>query len=137
MYVPSFYPLQAYLEEVNAAAFRNFATGAAAAIELLASMGEVHAQEKKRCEEMGHLAEMFECPREMNASKEMIVGVGEMLGQFNALWKCAQECHMYMDEACEMLWSELNPEGLEDNAKMLVANVKKLPKAVKDSNAYV
>ena len=127
----------AYLEELDGAAFKTFSTGAGAAIEMLANMSKMHDAEKARCEEMVHLATMFECPKEMATSTEMIAKAGEMLDMYKALWKAAQECQMMMEEACQMLWTDLNPEGLEDNAKLLVGNVKKLPKSVKDSDAYL
>jgi dynein heavy chain, axonemal len=127
----------AYAEEVNQSAFKEYETGSAAAMELIEAMKETHEREVKRCEEKLHLANMFECPRDMQTSQQVISAVGEMLGQYELLWKCAEESQMYTEEACEMLWVDINPGGLEENAKMLVQKIKKLPKVVKESDAYV
>ena len=37
----------------------------------------------------------------------------------------------------EMLWADIDPDGLEENAKTLVGKVKKQPKEVKESDAFM
>tara|TARA_B110000305_G_C19397278_1_gene618142 strand:+ start:997 stop:1215 length:219 start_codon:yes stop_codon:yes gene_type:complete len=60
---------------------------------------------------MLHLANMFDCPRDMARSQDMIHSMSEMLVQFQELWATAKEATMFIEEAQEMRWIEINPEG--------------------------
>jgi len=127
----------AYLQEVSEAPFKLFSTGANSAVMLLEQATETHEREKTRCTEMLHLANMFDCPRDMARSQDMIHSISDMIGQFQELWGTAKEAMMFIEEAQEMKWVEINPEGMEETARSLVTKVKKLPKTTKDSDAFL
>jgi dynein heavy chain len=127
----------AYLEEVNNAPYKTFATGAFSAIQLLQAAKEVHSREKNRCSEMLHLANMFDCPRDMARSQDVILSITEMLAHFQELWECAKESTMFIEEAQETRWNDVNPDGMEEAGRDFVAKVKKIPKACKDSDAFL
>ena len=127
----------AYLEEVSNSPFKQFATGAEAAIQILETAKEIHGKEKKRCGEMLHLANMFDCPRDMQRSQDIIHSITELLHQFDELWETAKEATQFIDEAKETNWVDINPEGMEEAGRNFVQKVKKLPKSTKESDAFL
>uniref|UniRef100_A0A7S2QUS9 Uncharacterized protein n=1 Tax=Triparma pacifica TaxID=91992 RepID=A0A7S2QUS9_9STRA len=127
----------AYLEEVNGSPFKVFATGADSAIQILNTSKELHNKEKKRCSEMLHLANMFDCPRDMQRSQDIIHSITELLHNFDELWETAQEATNFIDQAKETPWVDINPEGMEEAGRSFVSKVKKLPKTTKESDAFL
>ncbi|GMH98843.1 hypothetical protein TrLO_g14194 [Triparma laevis f. longispina] len=127
----------AYLEEVSNSPFKTFATGAFSALQLLNTAKELQEKEKKRCGEMLHLANMFDCPRDMQRSQDIIHSITELLHQYDELWLTAQEATMFIEEAQETPWVDIDPDGMEEAGREFVSKVKKLPKATKESDAFV
>ena len=127
----------AYLEEVNGSPFKQFATGAESAIQILNTSKELHNKEKKRCSEMLHLSNMFDCPRDMQRSQDIINSITELLHNFDELWETAQEATNFIDQAKETPWADINPDGMEEAGRSFVSKVKKLPKTTKESDAFL
>jgi dynein heavy chain len=85
---------------------------------------------------MVHLADMFECPRDMARSQDVIIAITEMLVHYDDLWNCARESTQFIEEAQETRWDDLDPEGMEEAGRDFVGKVKKLPKSCKESDAF-
>ena len=127
----------AYLEEVNNSPFKVFATGAFSALQLLNTAKELHDKEKQRCSEMLHLANMFDCPRDMQRSQDIIHSITDLLNQYDELWLQAKEATMFIEEAQETPWVDIDPDGMEEAGREFVSKVKKLPKTTKESDAFL
>ena len=125
-----------FLEEVDSAPFRVYATGVTKALELLATMTDSYEKEEVRCKDMIHLANMFECPADIAASTDLLSSAGNTLSNYRGLWACAGECSAYIEEASDLTWEDLDANGLEENAKLILSKVKQQPLVVKDSDAY-
>ena len=79
---------------------------------------------------------MFECPLDMDASTHLLAAAGEKLQDYHGLWTCAEECDAYIEEACSLMWNDLHADGLEENARLILAKVKQQPNSIKQSVAY-
>jgi dynein heavy chain len=90
--------VEKYQSEVGGGAFKNFDTGHLASLEMLDVADDVQTREQKRCEEMLHLANMFECPKDMQASQTLMLEIGEELSLFRELWAAAAEANMYVTD---------------------------------------
>jgi len=124
------------LQEVESASFRLYDTGVDKALELLAVSTKRFESEQIGCKNMIHLANMFECPADMAKSSELLDSIGNILDAYRGVWACADECTSYINEASSLNWEDLNADGLEENAKLILTKVKQQPATIKEADAY-
>lgn len=117
-------------------AFKLADTGQARAMELLEDEQASHKQESNRCKHMRSLADDHEIGSEMKKTEVLVADIEGMLREYVALWSVDAELTKNVAEAHETRWSDLVPEELEELAKKMTSKVKKLPKPVKQSDAF-
>lgn len=128
--------LQAYLKGLGSALFRTFTTGVGKAIDLLDKADAVCVKERQNISRLVHIAAIFDCERDTLNSKNILTETEELLRDFRQLWVCIAKAQNVIESAKNILWSALDPEEFEDNAKLQVQTAKKLPKSVKQSDAF-
>ena len=128
--------VNAYKEELSEASFKLFVTGPFRSIEVLNAADQMHAKERDTCEKMVHIANIFECFRDMLPSQAIMAEVEDLLKDFRLLWECDLKVITVIDQAKQTTWAALDPETFEDSAKALVSAVRRLPKSVKSSDAF-
>ena len=126
-----------FQKSVESAPFVLYETGTFKAMELLSLMIAAHEEEEKRCKKMIHLSKMFECPADVATSRDLLSSAGGMLKSYQEVWACARECDTYIEEAGNLLWDDLDADGLEENARLILTKVKQHPASVKQSDAYL
>lgn len=124
------------LDQVQQSVWKLWETGYATALVAMDASIEAQAKEQRRCDDMVKLANIFDCPEEMQASMLVMGKVDDILADFQTLWKCAQDNEFHLEGAREVYWAELNCDGLEEVARSLTSKTKKLPKSVKQSDAF-
>jgi dynein heavy chain, axonemal len=129
--------VRAYYGSVQEGAFKVFDTGHEEALELLEKAEEGYAEENGKAEEMVHLANIFECPRDMQKSLEIMTLTKELLTDYKELWELARDVSNFVSLCKESFWQRINPDGMEEVARGFISQLKKLPRSVRDSNAYV
>jgi dynein heavy chain len=127
---------EGYKERTMEADFYKFATGPRRAKELINEADEVQKQEETVCHAMNHIADIFECTREMQTSREIVDEVGDLLRDFRVLWDCNENVVETIDNAKQTTWQDLNSDEFEDAARGLVQSVRRLPKSVRMSDAF-
>jgi dynein heavy chain len=128
--------LQAYLKGLGSAAFRTYNTGVGKAIDLLDKADAICVKERQSISRLVHITSIFDCERETLNSKNILTEIEELLRDFRHLWVCIAKSVNVIESAKNILWASLDPEAFEDNAKLLVQTAKKLPKSVKQSDAF-
>eukprot|EP01032_Pedospumella_encystans_P015170 gene15170-17374_t len=128
--------LKDYKATLSKAEFYLYATGTRRAVELLDAAEVSLAKERAVCNKMAHIANVFECTKEMDTSLRLMGEVSDLINDFNVLWEVHQRVMMVIEDARKIAWANLDPESLEDNAKGLVVSLRKLPKSVRLSDAF-
>ena len=128
--------VQGYKERTTEADFYKFATGPRRSKELINEADEVHKQEESVCQAMNHIADIFECSREMQTSREIVNEVADLLRDFRVLWECNENVVETIDSAKQTTWKDLNSDEFEDSARGLVQSIRRLPKSVRASDAF-
>ena len=126
-----------FQKSVESAPFVLYETGTFKAMELLSLMIAAYEEEEERCKKMIHLSKMFECPADVATSRDLLSSAGGMLKSYQEVWACARECDTYIEEAGNLLWDDLDADGLEENARLILTKVKQHPASVKQSDAYL
>ena len=131
---------EAHLKEYKAALgkadFYMYATGTRRALELLEAAEATHAKEKQTCDKMAHIANVFECLKDMDNSMRLMSEVQDLLSDFKVMWEANQKVTLVVEDARKISWAKLDAEALEDSAKGLVQSLRKLPKSVRQSDAF-
>ena len=128
--------MREFQKSVESAPFVLYETGTHKAMELLSFMINAYEEEEVRCQNMIHLAKMFECPADVAISRDLLSSAGGMLKSYQEVWACAGECETYIEEAGNLIWDDLDADGLEENARLILTKVKQHPASVKQSDAY-
>ena len=128
--------VRAYRDEMEEAEFKLFVTGAARSMELLAASDQLQAREQDNCDKMVHIANIFECYKEMIPAQTIISEVAELLADFRVMWDCDIKVNTVIDTAKQTTWAALDPEAFEESAKALVQAVRRLPKSVKGADCF-
>ena len=128
--------IRKFLSDAESGSFRFYATGVERALEVLAAINNSYEKEEMSCRNMTHLANMFECSTDVITSINLLASVGDMLNSYHRLWTCADECESYIKEARSLVWDDLNADGLEENARLILTKVKQQPAGIKESDAY-
>ncbi len=128
--------LKDYKATLSKAEFYLYATGTRRAVELLDAAEVSLAKERAVCNKMAHIANVFECTKEMDTSLRLMGEVSDLINDFKVLWEVHQRVMMVIEDARKIAWANLDPESLEDNAKGLVVSLRKLPKSVRQSDAF-
>jgi dynein heavy chain len=76
----------AYKEELQNAEYYKFSTGPVRSKELLGNADAMHLQQKAICEKMKHIANVFDCIKDMDGPISIINEVGELLSDFRVMW---------------------------------------------------
>lgn len=129
--------IQAYKVELSKAEFYVYATGATRAIELIKTAQKYHMEEQIACNKMTHIAKIFDCVREMDDANKSMKEIDTLLADFMYLWDANLKVSSTIEDAKKIKWQQLNGEALEDSAKGLVQHLRKLPKTVRVSDAYI
>jgi dynein heavy chain len=121
---------------MNSSTFKLFATGPFKALDLLDAADQMYKDEKTICNKTAHVANIFETVQDMANSISIMNEVEELLKEFRLLWDCIQNCKMIIDTARTVSWAGLDPDSFEDSAKGMVQALRRLPKGVKNSDAF-
>lgn len=116
--------------------FKHYEVGFAAALHSVQLLNARNAAENETCERMLGLANAFNCPREMGEAVQVLVAVQADLDAYANLWAVDKEVRFLMEMATEMLWSDLDPGGLDDLGRSCVKKAKRCPDATVDSGAF-
>ena len=98
-------------------------TGVGPARASLATAATRHEAEWADAHERKHVADMFDIPKTVKASLEAMEGVDADLENMRELWDLAEECLAYIAESKTTLWSEVDADLLEEEAKALLRRV--------------
>ena len=82
------------------------------------------------------LARLFECPEYSSKAKEIVKGISVELECLKSMWDFADEALLFFEESKSLLWSEVDPRILEEEAKIKAKAIKKLDASIKDCNAF-
>ena len=126
----------AYKEELQNAEYYKFVTGPVRSKELLGNADAMHLQQKAICEKMKHIANVFDCVKDMDGPIAIITEVGELLADFRVLWDSYEHVTDLIGQVKSVLWSKLNAESLEDTARDLTSTVRKLPKSIRGTDSF-
>lgn len=136
--------IQSYEEHVNAykaglmkAEFYIYATGTDRAIELIKACQRTFEEEKVACDKITHTANIFDCVRDMDGANRTMKDIEDLLSEFLLLWEGNLKVVNTIEDAKKISWQHLDPEALEDSAKGLVQFLRKLPKSVRGSDAFL
>jgi hypothetical protein len=69
----------------------------------------MHTQQKAICEKMKHIANVFDCVRDMDGSIAIIEEVSKLLDDFRILWDSYQVVVSSIENVKNVMWSDLNP----------------------------
>ena len=125
-----------FLKRVESSPLQLYATGVDEAFSLLETLTSAYEEEDARCKGMIHLASIFECASDVESSVELVASAGATLTSYHGLWMGISECNAYIEEAGSLAWVDLNADGLEENARLILTKVKQQPTAIKSSDAY-
>ena len=125
-----------FLKRVESSPLQLYATGVDEAFSLLETLTSAYEEEDARCKGMIHLASIFECASDVESSVELVASAGATLTSYHGLWMGISECNAYIEEAGSLAWVDLNADGLEENARLILTKVKQQPTAIKGSDAY-
>jgi hypothetical protein len=95
-----------------------------------------HVNQKSVTDKMLHIANVFECIREIDGAVATLNEVGELLKDFRALWECNKKITLEIEQAKSVSWRDLDTDQLEETAKTLVMTMRKLPKTTRSSDAF-
>lgn len=116
--------------------FWEYATGPARGRELLAAAEKRLADEQKQLDHCAHLTRIFEYPELIEPARAMKAQMDKEVVEMRKAWGVADALQTFVREAYEILWSEINPEQLEDETKQHVKAVKALAKDVRWCDAF-
>ena len=114
-----------YLKKADEApAFWRFESGPEEAAKALSlATAELNSYQRK-VERMQQMANTFEFPQLMGETHKMCKAMGEDIEEMKRLWALAGEFEAFNKASKEVLWSELNPDALEETAKGTQKKVK-------------
>lgn len=128
--------IQQFLEAVRTGSYVEYEVGPVRAGDALQAARAEFETERKRCDDVVRLARLFGCLEEVKPSVELVDVAEATLGAYSELWACFDECDGYIREANHFYWDDIDPKGLEANARLLVKKVRSQSKLVKRSDAY-
>jgi hypothetical protein len=105
--------------------FKEYKVGWAAALHTIETHLNRCEREQKRCDKMLVLANAFNCPREMGETMQVLAESKLILEDYEALWTVDKEVRVLMEMATEMLWSDLDPNGLDGLGASVLKKAKK------------
>ena len=126
----------AYKEGIAKSEFYVFATGPFKAISLIDAADAAQLAQKSVTEKMLHIANVFECVKDMDGAVALIAEVGDMLKDVRNLWQCNKQITQEIDYNKNVTWKDLDTDALEETAKTLVQTMRKLPKSTRASDAF-
>ncbi len=129
--------ITSYKSQLTKADFYLYATGYARSIQLIEEAQRFHREEQEACAKMTHVANIFDCLREMDNTNKAMREVEDLLSDFKFLWETNHKVVTTVEDAKKIIWKHLDAEELEDSAKALVLSLRKLPKTVRTSDAYI
>ncbi|GMH47852.1 hypothetical protein TrLO_g3977 [Triparma laevis f. longispina] len=129
--------IRLYKKEVEKKDFIVHATGVDAALVLITTCKKAHATQVKEQKIYLNKAKPLELEDALNKSEATLEGIGDTLDHYTLLWELHKEVDAYIAQAASQLWADLKPETMEEEARALVTRTKKLPKPIKESDAYI
>eukprot|EP00904_Undaria_pinnatifida_P003126 jgi/Undpi1/12814/HiC_scaffold_7.g02481.m1 len=112
------------LKEFKVRPFWEFECGAEAGRTTLAEAEDALGKERKKLDAATHLCALFEFPELIKESQRMIADMESNCKLMYKVWDVCEELQTFIQDSKEYLWSEVNPESLEDDAKAQMKNVK-------------
>eukprot|EP01038_Epipyxis_sp_PR26KG_P005447 gene5447-7540_t len=125
-----------YKVELMKNEFYLYITGTAKSISLIETADRNYKSECATYEKMLHIATIFEINKEMETTTKMIDDIKDILIDFKTLWNVNQKVVTMIDDVKKITWGKLDNDSLEDNSKQLVLSIRKLPKTVRQSDAF-
>ncbi|CAB1113053.1 unnamed protein product [Ectocarpus sp. CCAP 1310/34] len=112
------------LKEFKVRPFWEFECGAEEGRKALGEAEDALAKERKKLDAATHLCALFEFPDAIKESQRMIADMESNCKLMYKVWDVCEELQTFIQDSKEVLWSEVTPEALEDDAKMQMKNVK-------------
>lgn len=128
--------IKAYKAQLAKAEFYSYGTGTARALSLIDAAEVVQRDEQRTCDKMSHVANVFEIAKDMDATRKTMAEIDDLLMDFRILWEVNQKVSVVVQDARKTTWAHLDAEQLEDDAKGCVQSLRKLPKTVRQSDAF-
>jgi hypothetical protein len=110
----------AYKEEVGSSTIKRWITGHVNALSQITSAEEFHVEECETLRKMLHIANVFECLKEMEPSEALMGDVAHILKDFRSLWECVTQCVDVIESAKMITWENLDQEAFDESSKGLV-----------------
>ncbi|CBJ30911.1 Dynein heavy chain family dynein heavy chain [Ectocarpus siliculosus] len=112
------------LKEFKVRPFWEFECGAEEGRKALGEAEDALAKERKKLDAATHLCALFEFPDAIKESQRMIADMESNCKLMYKVWDVCEELQTFIQDSKEVLWSEVTPEALEDDAKTQMKNVK-------------
>ena len=128
--------LSQYADGFEQSLFLRYETGIEKSRELILQSRTLHEEEYVEYNKFMHLAQIFDCTKDMQGCTEMMEKISDMLDNITSLWDTSDESRKLMGSVKQMPWSSIDADGLEENAKGMLQTVRRLPKSIKKSDAY-
>lgn len=129
--------VRAYMEEMKKSDFYLFVTGPVCAMDNLDIAETAHQQQISICKKMSHVADIFDVSEDITDAKKIISEVSEILTNFRLLWETYVHVLVVIEEANSLPWASLDADAIEESSKSLTKSLRRLPKAVKSSDAFL
>ena len=126
----------AYQEQFKQNEFWEFATGPEAARRAIDEAEVAHEAQTKTVGVVNHKAQMFDFPEGMSKVAAVMAAITKDIAASRILWDVSDQCLTYFEECKGMLWSEIEADAMEEEAKVLLKKVKGTPKTLKWCTAY-
>lgn len=126
-----------YKDELTKGEYQLYVTGMKKSLELLAAAELRMKEEQIACDKMAHIAHVFDVMKEMETSNKLMIYIKDLLADYKLLWESIAKVIQTIDEAKALRWSNLNSEALEDSSKTLAQLVRKMPKSIRQTDAFI
>ena len=93
-------------------------------------------KETRIFEENEYLCSIFELDERIAESRSIVCEMKQDLIEMRKLWKVHEELNEHIESSKALLWTAVDPEVLEDGAKLQLKAVKSLHKCTRWSNAF-
>jgi dynein heavy chain len=93
-------------------------------------------QQRRQLEENLKLCETFEFPTYIQECEDTIQSMGQDIEKMRFLWTVTKDLDAFIASCAEMKWIDLDPEELEDNAKVQMKATKSISTQLRWCNAY-
>ena len=122
-------------DEFKKQSFYLYETSPEAAFEAVIEQHSQLVALEKKLEEQAYLAALFECVHLVDEPRRLINQCTKSLRNAKQLWDCIMMCHSYFSAWDEILWDDIETEGMEDQIKRFKNEVRNMPKPLRQEFA--